>query len=200
MLANGFNEIDRETLSMQRTLMFKAVSEATARNQKISDWTLLRPKVSESVFTGPVSVVISSNCVSACENTANRFKVTGRAKILGTHTAGTGFGFTSNSAKTTFRDDWNMLEINILNMAFQTGVVSDDSAFQTDDSSKGSLRPLAEISFLENNPVQPDVILDYTVRDVTGEFPDMGPAVLRSFAPTEAPAKATQLTSASNEK
>jgi len=185
MIANAVNEVDRKTLPMQRLLMFQAASAGTARNQKISDWALVRPKNSESVFHGPMTVAISSNCVSACENTANRFKVTRRAKIVGAHSAGTGFGFTSNNAKTTFRDDWNMLEIDILNMAFQTGVVTDDSNFQTDETSKGSLRPLSEISFLENNPVQPDIALEYTAKDITGDFPDYGAAVLRTFAPSE---------------
>jgi hypothetical protein len=172
------------TPTLLRSLIFTSANNGLKRNQSITDWTVTRPKDKvQATFTGPMVLTVSENCVSACEATTNRFKVTGRAKITGRTTSGTGFGFSSNgTAKTSFRDTLNLIEISLPNQAFQTAIVADDSQFQSDDDWTGSVWDFSKINLLENHPVAIDLEISYTLNDMRNTFVDYKQALANLLA------------------
>jgi hypothetical protein len=163
LLLNG---LKKPVQSLQSTLALKSLDNEKTQG----DWILERQiKNTRNVFTGKVALLISSNCYSACESTANRFKKTNRAILVGEPTGGTGFGFMGGS---TYSDIHQSFSIKILNMAFQSAVVSDDKDFSSDADTKGSVKKFSELPLLENHPVQPDFTIVPTYNDIFNNSAD----------------------------
>lgn len=171
ILLNSLNWLDAEKPNLYSILSFETVNRAIEQNQPVTDW-ILAENISDSrnVFTGPTVILTGPDCVSACEITTNRFKKSGRARIIGLPTDGTGFGFqSSGGAETVFSDPLQLFSVKIPNFAFQTAVVSDDSAFRTVEGWKGNTVPTSDIAYMENQPVQPDITLTMTLNDLKSE-------------------------------
>ena len=182
-IGNYVDLIDGDSPSLDETLLFDSVKKAREGNQLVTDWILIKNnKLERKIYSGDVFVLISTNCVSACEGAANRFKISGRATILGEATSGTGFGFSSyGNAETKFRDPLNLFELGIMNHAFQAIVIDDDKNFKTIGDLKGSILPFDKIKLLENNPVTPDVVIQYTLNDMLSEYSDYIASLTKIF-------------------
>lgn len=174
VIGNSLNYIDSEDASLENLLNFQSMKEALDSNSPTTSWILTKKlKLQRGLFNGDVFVLTSPDCVSACEGTANRFKKSGRAKIIGDSTNGTGFGFWSyDKGKTIFRDPLNLFEVEVPNHAFQTAIVENDSEFKIMDEVKGALMSFDKMSVLENNPVTPDIEIKYSLNDLMGDYPD----------------------------
>jgi C-terminal processing protease CtpA/Prc len=174
LLNKAFNGVDQNKTSLEQILSFNSVQSALGNNQTISDWAAYRTLGAErAIFKGKISVLTSENCISACDIMANRFKISGRGKIFGTPTNGTGFGYSSMGSTTTeYYDFLKLYTIKVPNFAFQNIVVADDKNYQADEAMKGSVIRLSNLKYLENNPTVPDAVIEYTSNDLTGPFPD----------------------------
>lgn len=168
------NSVDSKQVPLIRQLMFEALVETQKRQSSVTDWVLTDDSsVTSEVFTQNVFLLVSPDCVSACDITANRFKKTGRATLIGEPANGTGFGFSSNgNGKTTYRDYLNLLTMDIPNFAFGTAIVEDDSGFKVEGSLKASILPASQLAKMENNPTQPDYIVRYTRDDLFENYKD----------------------------
>ncbi|MEK6628872.1 MAG: S41 family peptidase [Bdellovibrionota bacterium] len=174
MISSRLNKIDNDTATLEDLLTFQSINEALDSNSPLTSWVLTKNiDLASGFFTGEVYLLTSPNCVSACESTANRFKKSERAKIIGEATNGTGFGFSSsNSGKTNFRDSLNLFEVSMPNHAFQAALVENDTDFKTKGDTKGSLLAFDKMSVLENNPTTPNVEIKYTLNDLTNDYID----------------------------
>lgn len=172
VLSGLLNNIDLKEPSLEAKLELESYSVAVANRRPFSDWVIMRSLKNElAVFTQKVVALISHDCVSACEGMANRLKVSARATLLGTATSGTGFGFsTALNGKSLFRDPLNLIEISMPNHAFQAVQIADESKFQKNDKVIGSVVPFESIKLQENNPVEPDVKVEYKYKDLTDDF------------------------------
>lgn len=168
------NSIDGDNPDLDDILFFTTMKQAHENKLPVTDWVLTKNmKLEKNIYSGQVFILTSTNCVSACEITANRFKIAGRATIIGESTSGTGFGFSSyENAETKFRDPLNLFEIGIMNFAFQSVVVEDDKDFKTLSDLKGSALSFDKIKLLENNPVTPNIVIEYTLNDILNEYSD----------------------------
>lgn len=170
-LVNKTNEPD-----LHNSLILTALNMALDNNQNVTDWMLLRSnKNEEPVFKGPLFTLTNHLCVSACDIMAQKLKISGRSKLIGTPTRGTGFGFTYyEDAKTTFRDPLNLYEIRIPNFSFGNFTASDETDFNVDTKNNliGNIIPFNSIQLNENKPIIPDITLDLTVKDLTNNFED----------------------------
>lgn len=147
-----------------------------AQSNGISDWIVLRPKSSTTIFNQAVTLLTSSSCVSACDFFAHIIKNTSRGRVVGRATNGTGLGFTSieantHMANTEFRDTLNYFKVEIPNMAFSTTSATGANTIE-DNSTIGFTLPFADVPIIENRPVQPDVELDFTLKDYTDGYED----------------------------
>ena len=170
---NGMlDNADQPESGLDGILAFESVKNA--KNLPLGDWYLIKKTdLTKSIFTGKVSVLTSPACISACDAIANRFKLSGRAKLIGTPTNGTGFGFGKVFAtKTTFNDEMNLYSVEMPNHAFQTAVVAKDDDFKVKKNSKGTVIPFEKLKILENSPTQPDFKIEYTASDLTDAYAD----------------------------
>lgn len=177
---NGLiNNFDQKDPSLESQLELKSFTDAVAARRPYSDWLIMRSLKNElGVFNQKVVALISYACVSACEGMANRLKVSARATLLGTATSGTGFGFSASATgKSVFRDHLNLLEIRLPNHAFQAIQVADESKFEKNDIIIGSIIPFSKIKLQENNPVKPDVLVEYKLKDLTDNFSEYKKAI-----------------------
>ena len=157
---NGLlRKIDQPSPPLWVRTEFDLYKKAAAEKASYSDWLITGYlKMSRSVFAGKVLALISSDCVSACESTANHFKTAKRGVLVGTPTQGTGFGFSSiNMAETKYRDPYNSFEVSIPNHAFNVFVPSPDFKFESDDDMIVGRLPFSQLKPMENSPVTPNV-------------------------------------------
>lgn len=165
------SDLDAKTPSLESILTLQVLNRAAQTGSKISDWVIQRPENSSpyrGIFSQPVYALTDSSCVSACEGLMNRFKKSGRAKVIGSATNGTGFGFIRiGTSESKFRDPLNLLEIRLPNYAFQSFTVEDDSNFQSENGDKYSIQAFNSSDCMENRPVQVDVSLDYSAADIS---------------------------------
>jgi hypothetical protein len=170
----SLDTLDSNRISLSRKLMFNALVDAQKRANLITDWVLLSDIENErKVYSRPVYLLVTPDCVSACDITANKFKKTARAILIGEPANGTGFGFTSsNKGKTAYSDYLNMLAMDIPNFAFGTAIVKDDSDFISEGGYKGSALPLSQLTIMENNATYPDYLVPYTKADLFENYKD----------------------------
>lgn len=164
----NLSDLNPKTTMVESELYLQAYQEAQKNNTSITPWVLQRSLNFETAaFTGPVVVLTSPQCVSACDNTARRFKATGRGLLVGEPTNGTGFGSESGAnASASFRDPFNLYSVNIPNSAFQSVVLSNDLTYLENSEQKGLMLPFEQITPLENHPTLPDVEVHLTPRDL----------------------------------
>lgn len=172
-LLNRIYDISPLPRDLENELAFEALKEKPQFQDGMTSWMVSqKKKYSTKIFTGPMITLISSNCVSACENLANRLKVAQRTVFVGTATSGTGFGYVSmSSSETKARDPFNLFEVTIPNQAFQSYAMTDFSGLHETEKMRGKLVPLSEISFLENSPTTPDITYELTAKDLV-DFSD----------------------------
>lgn len=173
-LYQSINRMDKASPSLENSLNFTAIKSALDQRKSLTDWILLKDtSFDQTAFTGPVYLLTSEFCISACDRTVNHFKLSQRAKIIGTSTNGTGFGFSYyGDSKTTYHDLLNLYEVNIPNFAFSNALVKSDADFNSDGDTKGTLLSSDKVNILENRPTQPDVVLKYTVDDLKFNYND----------------------------
>lgn len=167
------NDTDKAAENLESNLTLQALKNSYDKKNPLSDWIALKRTHEKSIFTGPLTVLTSPSCVSACDGFSNRIKTSGRAKIFGTHTDGTGFGFATRYDSTNdFRDHLKLYTVQLPNRSFQNTLVESDKDYSTEGSLKGSIIPLEKIQIIENRPAQPDVVIEYTLRDIKENYAD----------------------------
>jgi C-terminal processing protease CtpA/Prc len=177
-----FEKADKQATALEESLTLAALTNAIKQNRKIGDWVLTRESTDLSSFDDPIVLATSYNCVSACEFVTHRFQNTQRAKIAGSPTAGTGFGFSSTGDfKIGYHDVLNLIDVKIPNHAFSSTVVADDSQFITESAGKGNILDLTKLPYIENHPAVPDVTIQYTRTDITHNFADYRTTILQLF-------------------
>lgn len=164
------SSISQTAININTDIFYNAVLEAKKLNSRETPWMLRRELGAiYSSFKGKVVVLTTSDCVSACDGTVRRFKLTGRGIIIGDQTRGTGFGFSSTgNAESRFRDPFNAYEVGIPNHAFQMYIAQPEDPVKVGPFSKIIMLPKSKIPFMENNPTIPDIKYDFTAND----FPD----------------------------
>ncbi|AGH96511.1 S41 family peptidase [Pseudobdellovibrio exovorus] len=175
LATNLITDVDSKDAYLESIVQMQLLNKATAEKSKITDWLIKRPKSDNAykgIFSQPVYALSSASCVSACEGLINRFKKSGRAKIIGSATNGTGFGFIRwDLVGSRFRDPLNLVEIDLPNYAFQSFTVDDDSNFRRDDFDIISTKAFEAKDVMENNPVPADIVLNYTTKDISEDTP-----------------------------
>ena len=187
-ILNQLSEIEEKDTIVLIDLYFQAYKQAQTSQNKITPWVLLRKtEVEQNIFSGPVTILISPNCISACEIFAHQFKIRQRGFILGMPTNGTGFGFISvDEGKTLFRDPFSLYEVEIPNFAFQAVVLPAEQQLMADKKRKGTLIPFDQLPLLENHPTEPDIPYEMTAQDLL-DFSDYQKFIEKHLAPTIVP-------------
>jgi len=152
--------------SLNVKLFSDAWLQAVQNQQDISPWIIRKTNdYKSSVFNQKVTVLTGPACYSACENAVARFKSTGRGKIVGNPTHGTGFGFRSfGIAETKWRSGLNSFEVTIPNQAFHN--IFADELLIAENGQKGQLVPFEKVMVLENHPTEPDVKYELQEKDL----------------------------------
>lgn len=120
---SALNDIDTKAVSLDSALDFFSMKNAIERQQVIGNWVVSKnPNYEKNIYSKKVALLISPNCVSACEGMANRFKKT-----------------------------------------------------------KGSLLDLNKIPIMENNPVTPDIEINYTIDDLLNRYSDYIKEIITSL-------------------
>lgn len=178
---------DKEKDNLEGLLTFQALKNSFEKKAPVSDWIAMKTTHERGVFTGPVTLLISPACVSACDGFSNRMKLSGRARLLGKHSNGTGFGF-ANERKSTyqFQDQLRLYTARMPNRSFQNILVPSDKDYSVEGDLKGAVIAREKIEIIENKPTQPDTIIEYTLKDLTKNFSDYN-AKLSSLLETAAP-------------
>lgn len=173
-ITGKLNKIENGSPAMEDLLILKSLQEAMKLNRPTGDWAATRDlSLTRGLYNQDITVLTSPSCISACDMTASRFKRSGRGRIVGEHTNGTGFGFSSaGRGKTNFRDVLNLFEVEIPNNAFNVIVIEDDTQLEAISNVKGILLPFASVDVIENSPTLVDVEIRYTLKDMTNNFSD----------------------------
>jgi len=163
--------------SVNHQLLMSAFQRDLSETHGVTDWIVMRPKNTTAVFNQPLTLLTSANCISSCDLFAHMIKNGARGRIVGTATNGTGMGFTaatagSQTALSEFRDTLNYFKVKIPNQAFSTTSASGTNSSIEDNNAVGFTLPLADVQIIENRPVQPDVELDFTLKDYTDGYED----------------------------
>jgi hypothetical protein len=170
-LMSYLEDLNPTETAFEAELYFEAYQQGVSAQSPYSAWASQAYLKDETgLFTGKVLVLISPDCVSACDNTARRFKATGRGVLVGEPTNGTGFGFLSDktSGGTLFRDPFNLYQVLMPNSAFQTSLLPTAKVFLENAEEIGAVIPFTEIPLLENHPTLPDIELKLTREDLEG--------------------------------
>lgn len=169
-IMSGFNP---QSPSAAHQLILSVFQRDTDNTFGVSDWLVKQQKETTTVFTKPLIVLTSSNCISTCDLFSHIIKNSERGRIVGTATNGTGFGFvaTVTSASTEFRDTLNYFKVRIPNQAFSTTTATGADIIE-DSTIRGFILPFSEVPLIENSPAQPDVNLDFTLKDYTDGYSD----------------------------
>lgn len=164
------SSLNQTAVNINTDIFYNAVLEAKKSNLRETPWILRRELGAiYNSFKGKVVVLTTGDCVSACDGTVRRFKLTGRGVIIGDQTRGTGFGYSSaGNSETRFRDPFNAFEVGIPNHAFQMYLANPQDPVQVGPFSKIIMLPKSKIPFMENSPTLPDIKYDFTAND----FPD----------------------------
>ena len=172
-LAAKLDGVEKEKDNLEQLLTFQAIKNSFETKAPVSDWIALKIKREKSIFTGPLTVLTSPACVSACDGFSNRIKLSGRGRLLGTHTNGTGFGFDESETSTTvFQDHLKLYTAKMPNRSFQNMLVASDKDYSVEGDLKGSVIAREKVEIIENRPTEPDVKIEYTRKDLTDNFSD----------------------------
>ena len=132
-------------------------------------------------YNGKIVVLVTPNCISACDGMAAILKRTGRATVLGTHSNGTGAGFQASEALDSgFQDTYDELAIKIPN--YQFGYSPKPFATLTGV-------PYAAVAselFTENMPTKADIVVEPVFDDIVGKKNSWMDAVVKFFDESEA--------------
>lgn len=119
---------------------------------------VVKPSDEVGGFDLPIVALVTPNCISACDGQSMIFKGSGRAKIIGTHSNGTGAGFLADGPFTTkWDDDYNVVTMNIPSYLFgfpgeiNKIVYPEEDSYYTFNS--------------ENRPTEADVMYKPTLDD-----------------------------------
>lgn len=134
-------------------------------------------------YNGKILVLVTPNCISACDGMAAILKRTGRATILGTHTNGTGAGFQgSDTLDSGFQDTYDELAIKIPNYQF---------GYSPKPFATLAGVPYASVEsefFTENMPTKADIVVEPVFDDVMGKKSSWMDAVTKYLDETGPPA------------
>ena len=110
-------------------------------------------------FSNKIVALVTSDCISACDMMSFLLKSSKRATIIGTHSNGTGAGYSSSSElNTTWEDKLRVLSSHFPNFLFGLpGASADVNVFEEDSASK---------MCTENRPTVADVQYSTTLLDV----------------------------------
>jgi hypothetical protein len=110
-------------------------------------------------FNNKIVALVTSDCISACDMMSFLLKSTKRATIIGTHTNGTGAGYSSSAElNTTWQDKLRVLSSHFPNFLFGLpGDSADKNVFGIDSVSK---------LCTENRPTIADILYSTTPLDV----------------------------------
>jgi len=122
-------------------------------------------------YSGKVVELTSPNCVSACDAFSLLMKSSGRGKILGQPTNGTGAGFFSTFTVNDWTDTNHLVTARIPNMLFGRPLKAGETDATADVESVEA----------ENRPTQPDVVYSTSVNDVLSGNSDLIAAALKQF-------------------
>ena len=107
-------------------------------------------------FTQKIVTLVSPDCASGCDITAALMKANKRSVLIGTHTNGTGAGFsTVNEQGAGFSDSRGFFKIKIPNFVFGIGQVD-----------SGKIIEFSNDLILENRPTVADVQHSYSLEDI----------------------------------
>lgn len=133
-------------------------------------------------YSGKIVVLVTPNCVSACDGMAAILKRSGRATVLGTHTNGTGAGFQgSENLDSGFIDTYDELSIKIPNYQFGYATKAFANLVSVPYAS------VADDYFTENRPTMADITVEATPDDVTGKKNSWLEAVVKELATPAVP-------------
>ncbi|MBC7429170.1 MAG: hypothetical protein H7336_11195 [Bacteriovorax sp.] len=126
-------------------------------------FTMSGPIVADAKVKGfdqKMAVLITANCISACDMTAFLFKNSKRAQIIGTHSNGTGAGFrSSDKLNTEWSDPLRVFSSTIPNFLFGRPGADPMQAVFGDSS--------VEDLCSENQPTMADVNYSISLTDLT---------------------------------
>lgn len=144
--------------------VFNSFKNAYIEKQAFTPWINESQESVVPTFTGSATLLISENCVSACDRFARAFKVAQRGHIVGHLTAGTGAGFfDSEDSFLAYKDPKNLYSVMTPNRLF--AIVSGKIIEET--------VPFSPDLIAENKPVQPDIPYSLTLKDITDNFADL---------------------------
>ncbi len=158
--AKDMGDIDHRFL----TELYSAADAGLAMTNAIPESAGTEADTEVGGYSGKIVVLVTPNCVSACDGMAAMLKRSGRGVVLGTHTNGTGAGFQgSEDVDSGFNDTYDELSIKIPNYQF---------GYTTKAFSNFVSVPYANVSteyFTENLPTVADAIVEPKVDDVMGK-------------------------------
>jgi hypothetical protein len=166
-----------------RYYMKKAVRERAPYTAVYADAKPIEADATVGGYEGKIVAMVTPSCISACDVQAMLFKSSGRVRIVGGHSNGTGAGGRGNKIfdSNSWVDGNQVLELSIPNELFGYPGPVDQLTFE-------DARDLERLNS-ENRPVHPDV--EYF--PVIGDFSDHGKGWLES-AVRELSIKPTALT------
>lgn len=168
-ILSGFNPASP---TANHQLILSALQRDSNSTYGASDWIIWQKKNVMAVFNQPLIVLITPNCISTCDFFAHQIKNSRRGQIIGRDTNGAGFGFiAASAADTEFRDTLNYFKIKIPNQAFSTTSGTSSDIIE-DTETRGFTLPFSQVPLIENRPVQPDINLDFTLKDYTDGYSD----------------------------
>ena len=179
------NSADSSNPNVPTQMYFKSMNAAIEAKRPVGDWVAFTNLQAErEVFNQKIVTLISPLCISACEFLSQQLKKAGRAILIGNATSGTGFGFIATaSGETVFRDPLNMFNIRLPNQAFQAVTLDESSPeFVGNQHFKARIVPFAEIPLMENNPVTPNIKVNYTKNDLLEDFVDYKKSISRALS------------------
>lgn len=85
-------------------------------------------------FENKVVALVSPKCISACDNMAMLLKASGRVKLIGSHSNGTGAGFRSSELlSASWRDSYDIITARIPNYLFGYAASIGEMVIEEDD-------------------------------------------------------------------
>ncbi|MFA6236160.1 MAG: S41 family peptidase [Bacteriovorax sp.] len=154
----GEDQSNGLTLDELQDLLQKTVDEKRELTPMMSFQNI---KVDEKIkgFNNKIVALVTANCISACDMMSYLLKSSKRATIIGTHSNGTGAGYSSSSElNTKWEDPFKVLETNVPNFLF--GIPGESAETTVFDENS------AEKMCSENRPTFADIPYAASMLDV----------------------------------
>lgn len=162
-VANNYRLLSQENSSFQT--QYETISKALMSDKPTTDWLVedVGTEIS-GVFQGKLTVIVSPNCISACDAIVTGLKAAQRGTLIGEPANGTGAGFLSvQKSSITYADANNLFRLAIPNQLFSVVV----------KTTTESTLPFDENFIIEGKPATPDVPYSLTLKDITNNFADL---------------------------